>query len=121
LRRATVLDVLVEEGSLPLSRARALGLTPATLRDFEDEGVAIREDVTLLRDPLAGREYERKPAADLTADQRQAADEIIAALDAEPKPDERRTFLLHGVTCRRSRLPRRPSAASASASQARLR
>ncbi len=105
-RRATVLDALAEEGSLPLSRARALGLTPATLRDFETEGVAVREDVTLLRDPLAGREYERKPPADLTADQGRAAAEIIAALDARLKPDPpgnaadaaRRAFLLHGVT-----------------------
>ena len=97
-RRATVLDALAEEGSLPLSRARALGLTPATLRDFEAEGVAAREDVTLLRDPLAGREYEHKPAAELTADQGRAAAEIIAALDAAPKPDARRAFLLHGVT-----------------------
>ncbi|MCH7953187.1 MAG: primosomal protein N', partial [Chloroflexi bacterium] len=97
-RRATILEALAEEGSLPLSRARALGLTPATLRDFEAEGVAAREDVTLLRDPLAGREYERKPAAELTADQGRAAAEIIAALDAAPKPDARRAFLLHGVT-----------------------
>ena len=97
-RRATILEALAEEGSLPLSRARALGLTPATLRDFEAEGVAAREDVTLLRDPLAGREYERRPAAELTADQGRAAAEIISALDAAPEPDTRRTFLLHGVT-----------------------
>ncbi len=98
LRRATVLDALADEGSLPLSRARALGLTPATLRDFEAEGVVAREDVTLVRDPLAGREYERKPAADLTADQGRAAAEIIAALDASRGPDARSAFLLHGVT-----------------------
>ena len=98
VRRATVLDALAEEGSLPLSRARALGLTPATLREFEAEGVAAREDVTLLRDPLAGRQYERQPAAQLTADQGRAAAEIIAALEAAPKPDARRAFLLHGVT-----------------------
>jgi primosomal protein N' (replication factor Y) len=97
-RRATVLEALAEEGSLPLSRARALGLTPAALRDFEAEGVAAREDVTLLRDPLAGREYDPKPAAELTADQGRAAADIISALDAAPQPDSRRTFLLHGVT-----------------------
>jgi primosomal protein N' (replication factor Y) len=106
VRRAIVLDALAEEGSLPLSRARALGLTPAMLRDFEAEGVAAREDVTLVRDPLAGRQYERRPAAELTADQERAAAEIIAALDARLKPGPpgeiadaaRRAFLLHGVT-----------------------
>ncbi|HEY5639607.1 MAG TPA: primosomal protein N' [Dehalococcoidia bacterium] len=97
-RRATVLDALAEDGSLPLSRARALGLTAATLRDFEAEGIASREDGTLVRDPLAGREYEHKPGAELTEDQQDAAAEVIAALDPRPAPDARRAFLLHGVT-----------------------
>lgn len=94
LKRAVVLDALAEEGSLPLSRARAIGLTPATLRDFEAEGVVSTEDVTVVRDPLADRRYARKPPAELTPDQEKAAGEIIAALDGGAHA----SFLLHGVT-----------------------
>ncbi|HUF54345.1 MAG TPA: primosomal protein N' [Dehalococcoidia bacterium] len=94
LKRAVFLDALAEEGALPLSRARAIGLTPATLRDFEAEAIATVEDVSVVRDPLAGRVYAPKPPADLTPDQQAAASEIIAALDS----GAHRSFLLHGVT-----------------------
>ena len=97
LRRAVLLDALAEEGSLPLSRARALGLTPAALRDFEADGLVLVEDVTVVRDPLAGREYARREPPALTPDQQRAVDAIIAALDRQGE-DERRAFLLHGVT-----------------------
>ena len=84
--------------ALPLSRARALGLTPAFLRDLESAGVGPVEDVTVVRDPLAGREYAYRPPAQLTAAQQAAADAIIGALD-DPHPGRPpATFLLHGVT-----------------------
>ncbi|HVP05018.1 MAG TPA: primosomal protein N' [Dehalococcoidia bacterium] len=106
-RRAVVLEALTDEGPMPLSRARTLGLTPAMLRDLQAEGIAAVEDVQVLRDPLAGREYARRAPPRLTADQQRATDAICAALgvrtgalthdDAGLDPGAR-TFLLHGVT-----------------------
>ncbi|HSP56228.1 MAG TPA: primosomal protein N' [Dehalococcoidia bacterium] len=94
MRRAVLLEALVEEGEISLARARALGLTPAVLRDLQAEGLAVPEDVTMVRDPLAGRTYKYREPPVLTADQEAAVGEISAALSAGSV----RTFLLHGVT-----------------------
>ena len=97
LRRAVLLEALVEEGALPLARARRMGLTAALLRDLETDGVARAEDVTVVRDPLAGRAYSYRPPPQLTADQEAACREIAAALE-KPRPGEPSAYLLHGVT-----------------------
>jgi primosomal protein N' (replication factor Y) len=94
LRRAMVLEALAGEGPLPVAELRDRGLTPAVLRDLERDGLAAREDVTVVRDPLAGRAYPRRPAPALTADQDRAYQGVREALDAR----EAATFLLHGVT-----------------------
>jgi primosomal protein N' (replication factor Y) len=97
-RRAIVLQALADEGAVPLGRLRGRGLTPALLRDLEAEGVAAREEITVIRDPLAGRAYERCDPATLTADQRAVSRRIEAALDAAAPGRSAGMFLLHGVT-----------------------
>ena len=94
LRRAALLEALADEGAIPLSRARAIGLTPALLRDLQAEGLAAQEDVQVLRDPLAGRNYKLHMPPQLTADQQRATDAICEGLDGGAG----RAFLLHGVT-----------------------
>ena len=98
LRRAAILEALADDGAIPLAHARAIGLTPALLRDLQAEGVAAVEDVQVLRDPLAGREYTRRMPPQLTTDQQRATDAICASISVGkgPSPDNR-TFLLHGV------------------------
>lgn len=92
-RRALIAETLAEEGAIPLSQARRLGLTAAALRDLRADGVATVEDVTVIRDPLAGRTYAKREAPPLTPDQDRAAGAISAALEGEGG-----SFLLHGVT-----------------------
>ena len=50
-----LLESLVDEGELPLARARDHRPDPAFLRDLEADGIADVEEVTVVRDPLAGR------------------------------------------------------------------
>jgi len=95
LRRAMVLEALADEGPLPLAELRPLGLTAAVLRDLQQQDMAMREDVTVVRDPLAGRAYPRRAAPALTAEQEEAYQRIAEALEGGGQP---RTFLLHGVT-----------------------
>ena len=98
-RRAVVLEALADEVTMPLSRARTIGLTPAMLRDFEADGVAKVEDVQVVRDPLAGREFAHREPPELTVDQQRAADAVCAALDGAGTPGhDGQVFLLHGVT-----------------------
>ena len=105
MRRAVILEALVEEGWLPLSRARAIGLTAAVLREFVGEGIVAQEEVAVLRDPLAGRDFTPKPPAKLTADQESATSAIIESLDSMrpgapgyERAERAGAFLLHGVT-----------------------
>ena len=105
MRRAVLLEALAEEGGIQLSRARMLGLTPAALRDLEAEGLAVIEEITAVRDPLAGRTYAHREPPSLTVGQAAAVEEIVAALELgagapshEADSGARGTFLLHGVT-----------------------
>jgi primosomal protein N' (replication factor Y) len=93
--RAAVLDLLAREAPLPLSQARAGGLTPALLRDLQAEGVIAVEDVPVMRDPLAGRSYARAGPPPLTEAQEAALEEIAAPLHGRGRPA---AYLLHGVT-----------------------
>ena len=95
LRRAVVLETLADEGPLPLAELRPRGLTAAVLRDLQRQGLAVREDVTVVRDPLAGRMYPKRATPALTAEQEKAYERIAEALEDGKQP---RTFLLHGVT-----------------------
>ncbi len=95
LRRAMVLEALADQGPLPLAELRPLGLTTAVLRDLQQQGLAVREDVTVVRDPLAGRAYPKRAAPTLTGEQDEAYRRIAKALEGEGQPQ---TFLLHGVT-----------------------
>jgi primosomal protein N' (replication factor Y) len=94
LRRAMVLEALAEEGALTLSEARARGLTAAVLRDLAAEGLVEQQDVKVVRDPLAGREYGKVEPPPLTADQEAAYRRVEEALES----GQQATFLLHGVT-----------------------
>jgi primosomal protein N' (replication factor Y) len=95
LRRAMVLEALADEGPLPVAELRPLGLTAAVLRDLQQQGLAAREDVTVVRDPLAGRVYPKRVTPTLTAEQSEAYRRIAEAMEGATQP---RTFLLHGVT-----------------------
>ncbi|MBI1885071.1 MAG: primosomal protein N' [Chloroflexi bacterium] len=97
-RAAAALRLLAEEGPLlPVSEVRARArLTPAALRGLlEREAVAL-EQVTVIRDPLAGRVYPQRAPPTLTSAQEEAYREIAAALTA--RDGARPSFLLHGVT-----------------------
>ena len=98
LRRALFVEALADEGALPLARARTLGLTPAFLRDLEADGFVAVEDVTVIRDPLAGRFYPFREPPQLTDHQQQAYEAIAKALKPDPLKRGATTFLLHGVT-----------------------
>jgi len=95
LRRAMVLEALAEDGPLPLSELRSRGLTAAVMRDLEAAGLARQDDVTVVRDPLAGRAYAQRPAPELTGEQDEAYRRIAEALESEGHSQK---FLLHGVT-----------------------
>ncbi len=95
LRRAMVLEALADEGPIPLAELRPLGLTAAVLRDLQQQDLAAREDITVVRDPLAGRVYPKRAAPALTAEQDEAYRRIAEAMDGGGQPQ---TFLLHGVT-----------------------
>ncbi|MCH7998560.1 MAG: primosomal protein N' [Chloroflexi bacterium] len=95
LRRAMVLETLAEEGSLPIAELRPRGLTPAVLRDLQAERLVVAEDVTMVRDPLAGRDYPQRAAPALTEEQERAYRRIEEALE---DGGQAQTFLLHGVT-----------------------
>ena len=98
LRRALVLETLVDEGVLPLPRARDLGLTPAFLRDLETEGLARVEQVYVVRDPLAGRVFPYREPPSLTEDQQRAYETIAESLAPDSVRRGPTTFLLHGIT-----------------------
>lgn len=95
IRRAMVLEALADDGPLPLAELRSQGLTPAVLRDLQAGGLVAQENVTVVRDPLAGRVYPERPVPVLTAQQAEAYRHIQAALE---DGGHSRTFLLHGVT-----------------------
>jgi primosomal protein N' (replication factor Y) len=98
LRRALFLETLADEGELPLARARDLGLTPAFQRDLEAEDLASIEEVTVVRDPLAGRIFPLRKPPPLTDDQARAYEVIAEALAPDGLRRGPQTFLLHGVT-----------------------
>ena len=98
LKRAVVLEALADENAIALARARSLGLTPAYLGDLESAGTVVVENITVTRDPLAGRTYRYLPPAHLTPAQQAALDAIIAALDGQHRGQGPLTLLLHGVT-----------------------
>jgi primosomal protein N' (replication factor Y) len=98
LRRALVLEALAEEGELVLSRARAMGLTAALERDLLAADIARIEEVTVVRDPLAGRTYAYRPPDPLTTAQEAAAGAVCTAMEASEAGQRPALFLLHGVT-----------------------
>ncbi len=98
LRLAIVIEALADEGVLSRARAHSLGLTAALQRELESEGMAAIEDVQVVRDPLAGREFRQREPAALTVDQERAFEAIAAALEAARPGGAQSTFLLHGVT-----------------------
>jgi primosomal protein N' (replication factor Y) len=100
LRRAVILGALLDEGAMPLARARTLGLTAAVQREFAAENVAVVEDQTIVRDPLAGRIFQHHEPPALTDAQSAAVSAINDAIDAATRPDRpaKQVFLLHGVT-----------------------
>ncbi|MFN0146472.1 MAG: primosomal protein N' [Dehalococcoidia bacterium] len=85
---ARVLRLLAGEPDLPLSRLREAGAQPGHLARLEADGWLRQFEQRMERDPLAGQEFGEQPPLVLTADQRTAADAIVAGEE----------YLLHGVT-----------------------
>ncbi|WP_217592355.1 primosomal protein N' [Cohnella sp. GbtcB17] len=74
--------------------AEAAGTTTAVIRSLADKGLIGLEQVTVQRDPYAGRSFEPSAPLPLTPAQQQAFAPIADAVDREAH----RVFLLHGVT-----------------------
>jgi len=96
-RQAGLMEALVEEGDLLLTQARHRGLTPASQRELLFRGLASIEAVPVIRDPLAGRVYKRRPPPSLTRDQENAYQAVATAM-TDRGSEGPAVFLLHGVT-----------------------
>ena len=95
-RLAKALRLLLDEGgSLAASELRLrAGATLPLLVPLAGEGLIEVRDEPVQRDPLAGRNYEPRPASPLTPEQLTALAPIATTLDS----GHSRSFLLHGVT-----------------------
>lgn len=92
--RVRLYRALIENGTLPYRlTAEKLGITTAMLKPLIEKGVLELISEKKSRDPVC--EYEREQqAAVLNAEQRAAADTVIADYDA----GIRKTYLLYGIT-----------------------
>jgi primosomal protein N' (replication factor Y) len=95
-RLAKALRLLLDAGgSLPASELRLrAGATLPVLVPLAEDGLIEVRDEPVQRDPLAGRNYEPRPAYPLTPEQLTALAPVATALDSGGS----RSFLLHGVT-----------------------
>jgi primosomal protein N' (replication factor Y) len=95
-RLAKALRLLADEGgSLPASELRLrAGATLPSLVPLADGRLIEVRDEPVLRDPLAGRHYQPRPASPLTPEQLNSLAPIVTTLGS----GHSRSFLLHGVT-----------------------
>ncbi len=95
-KQAAALEILAASTRpmLPAALANAAGCTQAPIDNLRRKGLITAETVRLRRDRFDEPEIQREASLKLNPDQRQALDEVLAAMDAA----EHRTILLHGVT-----------------------
>ncbi|HEU5349059.1 MAG TPA: primosomal protein N', partial [Ktedonobacterales bacterium] len=98
LRQLAVLDVL-SRTSPPQSwrleeLQRLTRATAAAIRDLRDAGLVTIDEITVRRDPLAGRVITETKPLPLTAAQARA----LATITAPRDPGASQVFLLHGIT-----------------------
>ncbi|MDR5696855.1 MAG: primosomal protein N', partial [Armatimonadota bacterium] len=91
-QRARILRMLAEAGEAP--RAAVLRGGGGALRALLREGLVEEVRVEAVRDPLRGTYRDTSVPAELTAEQREALDAVLDALDNS----RHEVFLLHGVT-----------------------
>ncbi|HEX6541548.1 MAG TPA: primosomal protein N' [Ktedonobacterales bacterium] len=98
LRQLAVLDVLSRPGLAQSWRVedlqRLTRATTAALRELQSEGLITIDEVTVRRDPLAGRTIAQTHPLPLTPAQTRA----LATITALREPGTSQVFLLHGIT-----------------------
>ncbi|HET8907892.1 MAG TPA: primosomal protein N' [Ktedonobacterales bacterium] len=98
LRQLAVLDVLSRPQQPQTWRLEELQrltrITAAALKDLQRAGLVVIDEVTVRRDPLAGRAIEHTSPLPLTAAQAKA----LSLITAPREPGASRVFLLHGIT-----------------------
>lgn len=98
-RQAALLRLLAgyEEPVAVADVAREAGCGPATVKALESKGMAVIEQVRMVRDPLQDHVYPRAERHVLTAGQRAVMAEIASSLRNHDAGGPR-VFLLHGIT-----------------------
>ncbi|WHX42224.1 primosomal protein N' [Mesobacillus sp. AQ2] len=71
-----------------------LGISQASVQSLVKKGILKAEEMEVYRDPYAEREFERKVALELTAEQEKAISPILSSIEKE----HHEVFLLYGVT-----------------------
>jgi primosomal protein N' (replication factor Y) len=94
-RFAGALRLLAEDIAVPVTLLRArFGLGAKALAPLAETGLVVLSERLVERDPLAGRNFERRPPPILTAEQEAAFRPIEGAIAS----GRHEKFLLHGVT-----------------------
>ena len=100
-KQAAVLDAVAAAGGAGLATAeigKARGLSKSSLNTLVKKGLIAIDEVRVLRDPLAGRDFERTTALTLTPDQERVWGEISGVLDDSLADGASRVSLLFGIT-----------------------
>jgi primosomal protein N' (replication factor Y) len=100
-RQLAAIELLEEKGYKPGDRSywspnrlcKASKLTRTQLQTLASEGLVSIEEIEIQRDPLHGRVFPPSAPLDLTQEQQQALDTILASVKRPEHP-----LLLHGVT-----------------------
>ena len=99
-KQAAVLDALAAAGgglaAAEINKER--GLSKSSLNTLVKNGLVAIDEVRVMRDPLAGRDFERTAPLMLTPDQERAWQEISRTLDEATPGGAPRVSLLFGVT-----------------------
>ena len=98
-KQAAVLDAVGAAGGVLAATeiTKALGPSKASIDALVKKGLVAIDEVRVVRDPLAGRSFERTSPLTLTPDQEGAWREISRTLD-DPEASASRVSLLFGVT-----------------------
>ncbi|UHA75793.1 primosomal protein N' [Paenibacillus sp. 481] len=88
-QQEVVMQLLEFGGELPLK-----SLNATAVKALADKGIVTIDEVEVMRDPYAHRQFKPSQALPLTEEQAHVQSQIVAAIDAA----ESRSFLLHGVT-----------------------
>ena len=100
-KQAAVLDAVAAAGGAGLATAeigKARGLSKSSLDTLVKKGLIAIDEVRVVRDPLAGRDFERTTALTLTPDQERVWGEISGVLDDSSADGAPRVSLLFGIT-----------------------